>query len=98
MLQFLSYLFFYSGLDDLSSSQCISLLQGVAHGGRTVICSIHQPSAKIFGMFDNVYVLAEGYCVFRGRGSEIVEYVENIGLKCPLSYNPADYSKYNVLQ
>lgn len=45
-------------------------------------------------MFDNVYVLAEGYCVFRGRGSEIVEYVENIGLKCPLSYNPADFSKY----
>lgn len=45
-------------------------------------------------MFDNVYVLAEGYCVFRGRGSEIVEYVENVGLKCPLSYNPADFSKF----
>ncbi|XP_063701288.1 ATP-binding cassette subfamily G member 4-like [Culicoides brevitarsis] len=80
-----------TGLDDLSSSQCISLLQHVAHGGRTVICSIHQPSAKIFAMFDNVYILSEGHCVFRGPGSNIIEYVENIGLKCPLSYNPADF-------
>uniref|UniRef100_A0A336LSC6 CSON015173 protein n=1 Tax=Culicoides sonorensis TaxID=179676 RepID=A0A336LSC6_CULSO len=80
-----------TGLDDLSSSQCISLLQRVAHGGRTVICSIHQPSAKIFAMFDNVYVLAEGHCVFRGSGSDIIQYTENIGLKCPVSYNPADF-------
>lgn len=86
--------FFFRGLDDLSSSQCISLLHRVSvDGGRTVICSIHQPSAKIFAMFDNVYVLAEGHCVFRGPGSNIIEYVENIGLKCPLSYNPADFSK-----
>lgn len=53
-----------SGLDDLSSSQCVSLLQRIAHGGRTVICSIHTPSAKIFGMFDHVYVLAGKNRVF----------------------------------
>lgn len=31
-----------TGLDDLSSSQCMALLRKLAHGGRTVICSIHR--------------------------------------------------------
>ncbi len=48
----------FSGLDDLSCSQCISLLRRIALGGRTIVCSIHTPSAKIFEMFDLVYAMA----------------------------------------
>lgn len=83
---------FTRGLDDLSSSQCISLLQRIAHTGRTVICSIHTPSAKIFDMFDHVYVLAAGQCVYQGHSDKIVEYLQHVGLNCPLTYNPADFS------
>jgi len=71
-----------SGLDDLSSSQCIALLKMLAAGGRTVICSIHTPSAKIFEMLDAVYVLAEGQCIYQGRGANIVPYMEYLGLHC----------------
>jgi ATP-binding cassette, subfamily G (WHITE), member 1 len=69
----------------------VSLLQRIAHGGRTVICSVHTPSAKIFAMFDHVYILAKGQCVYQGYGADIVPYVQSVGLNCPLTYNPADF-------
>lgn len=90
-------IFLYSGLDDLSCSQCVSLLQRVAHAGRTVISSIHTPSAKIFEMIDHVYILSGGQCVYQGRGADIVNYMYNIGLNCPLTYNPADFSKFRFV-
>lgn len=83
-----------TGLDDLSGSQVMELLRKLAHGGRTVICSIHTPSAKIFEMFDHIYVVAKGQCIFQGRGENIVPYVETIGIRCPKTYNPADFSEF----
>lgn len=80
-----------TGLDDLSSSQCVSLLKDLAHGGRTIICSIHTPSAKLFAMFDHIYIVAEGQCMFAGVGSDMVPYLSTIGLNCPKHYNPADF-------
>lgn len=80
-------------MDDLSCSQCISLLQRLAYGGRTIICSIHTPSAKIFAMFDHIYILADGQCAYEGEGKSLVDYMHSMGLSCPLTYNPADFSK-----
>uniref|UniRef100_A0A803XR62 ATP binding cassette subfamily G member 4 n=1 Tax=Meleagris gallopavo TaxID=9103 RepID=A0A803XR62_MELGA len=41
-----------SGLDSASCFQVVSLMRSLAQGGRTIICTIHQPSAKLFEMFD----------------------------------------------
>lgn len=75
----------------------MKLLKQLAENGRTIVCSIHTPSAKIFELFDTVYILNEGQCLFNGFGPHIVEFLENFGLTCPKQHNPADYSKYEII-
>ncbi|KAL5279567.1 hypothetical protein ACFFRR_003892 [Megaselia abdita] len=80
-----------SGLDSSTSNQCISLLKKLALEGRTIICTIHQPSALAFGMFDFLYTIAEGHCIYSGSTQLVVPFLSEMGLCCPESYNPADY-------
>ncbi|OXU22442.1 hypothetical protein TSAR_008898 [Trichomalopsis sarcophagae] len=80
-----------TGLDEMSSIQCIELLQRVAMNGRTVVCSIHTPSASIFAKFHHVYVVAAGQCAYRGPVSDVVPFLQQVGIECPKHYNPADF-------
>ncbi|CAO1388150.1 unnamed protein product [Diamesa serratosioi] len=80
-----------TGLDDYSGLKCIELLRDIAHGGRTIVCSIHTPSARMFEMFDHVYVVAKGKCAYQGRGQNIIQFVDEINIACPKHYNPADF-------
>ncbi|KAB7501615.1 hypothetical protein Anas_08003, partial [Armadillidium nasatum] len=59
--------------------------------GRTIICTIHQPSARLFDKFDYVYALAEGNCIYRGSVSGVLPFISKISLQCPHYHNPADF-------
>ncbi|XP_071647246.1 ATP-binding cassette sub-family G member 1 isoform X3 [Temnothorax longispinosus] len=80
-----------TGLDEIASAQCVDVLQRLARFGRTVVCSVHTPSASTFQKFDHVYVMTDGQCVYRDTASNLVPFLRNVGLECPTHYNPADF-------
>lgn len=80
-----------SGLDEVTAAQCIRLLKNLAKQNRTVVCTIHQPSATTFALFDHIFVLARGQCVFQGGPNVLVPFLSRLSLRCPTHYNPSDY-------
>lgn len=80
-----------TGLDSSASTQCIVLLKKLACEGRTIICTVHQPSAMIFKLFDCVYGLADGKCIYMGASQNLVQYLSDLELYCPSTYTPSDF-------
>ena len=80
-----------TGLDSTSSTQCIQLLKKLAQEGKTIICTIHSPSAIIFDMFDHLYALADGFCIYQGASRNLVPFLSELDLVCPSTYNPTDF-------
>lgn len=80
-----------SGLDEVTAAQCVRLLKNLAKQNRTVVCTIHQPSATTFALFDHIFVLARGQCVFQGGPNVLVPFLNRLNLRCPTHYNPSDY-------
>lgn len=81
-----------SGLDSSSSLQVMTQLRELARAGRTVICSIHQPSSRLLELIDSVYLLSNGQCLFSGPLDQMVAHFERANYHCPPQYNRADFA------
>jgi ABC-type multidrug transport system ATPase subunit len=82
-----------TGLDSASANEVVSVLRILTNQHRTVICTIHQPSAKCFSMFDKVLLLGEGRTIYFGAMKEMQSYFMNCVYQFPYKEgrNVADY-------
>lgn len=80
-----------TGLDSSIANQCVSLLKKLADEGRTIVCTIHQPSGLAIEMFDALYAIAGGKCIYSGGTRNLIPFLAQLDLKCPEIYNPVDY-------
>lgn len=101
---FIIYIFYFildeptSGLDARSAAVVLRVIKNMAKTGRTVICTVHQPSSELFLMFDDLLLLQKGgYLVYFGpigeEGVSMLEYLETLpgAFPCPEEMNPASW-------
>ena len=72
----------------------MSFLRDLADQGLSILCTIHQPSAELFQVFDRLLLLRKGgQTVYFGdigeRATTLIDYFERNGArKCDDSENP----------
>ncbi|KAL9690443.1 hypothetical protein QQ045_010841 [Rhodiola kirilowii] len=79
-----------SGLDSTTAQRIMTTVKRLATAGRTVITTIHQPSSRLYHMFDKVILLSEGRSIYYGSASSALDYFSSVGYSTPLNINPAD--------
>ena len=87
-----------SGLDTFTSEQLVNSLKHLTLKGRSVLCTIHQPSSDTFHLFDKVLLLKKGRVVFVGPPDESMTRFRDMGAVQPAcdNINPADYIMFSL--
>ncbi|XP_072938786.1 ATP-binding cassette sub-family G member 4-like isoform X2 [Epargyreus clarus] len=80
-----------SGLDISIAKQLVYLLHLLARQGRTVVITMHQPSATLLTMVDRLYAVIGGKCAYMGSVPLLLPYLEQMNLICPPYHNPVDF-------
>ncbi|OIW08808.1 hypothetical protein TanjilG_16389 [Lupinus angustifolius] len=80
-----------SGLDSASAYFVVQTLRNIAHDGKTVISSIHQPSSEVFALFDDLFLLSGGQTIYFGAAEKALEFFAKAGFPCPSRRNPSDH-------
>ncbi|KAH7099818.1 pleiotropic drug resistance ABC transporter [Auriculariales sp. MPI-PUGE-AT-0066] len=86
-----------SGLDSQSAWAIMAFLRSLAEHGQAILCTIHQPSAELFQVFDRVLLLQKGgKTVYFGdlgeNSTTLIHYFERNGARhCDSHENPAEY-------
>ncbi|KAI9043275.1 uncharacterized protein KD926_003805 [Aspergillus affinis] len=85
-----------SGLDSQTAWSICTLLRKLADSGQAILCTIHQPSAELFQMFDRLLLLNGGRTVYFGdvgpSASTLIDYFKRSGARSPeKAENPAEW-------
>ncbi|KAL9247865.1 hypothetical protein vseg_021248 [Gypsophila vaccaria] len=85
-----------SGLDARAAAIVMRTVRNIVNTGRTIVCTIHQPSVDIFESFDELLLMKRGgKLIYAGplgvRSHELIKYFEAVrGVpKIKPGYNPA---------
>ncbi|XP_020535290.1 pleiotropic drug resistance protein 1 isoform X2 [Jatropha curcas] len=86
-----------SGLDARAAAIVMRTVRNTVDTGRTVVCTIHQPSIDIFESFDELFLLKQGgQVIYAGplghHSCDLINYFEGLGVnKIKDGYNPATW-------
>ncbi|KAI8531763.1 hypothetical protein RHMOL_Rhmol11G0160900 [Rhododendron molle] len=87
-----------TGLDARAAAIVMRVVKNVADMGRTIVCTIHQPSIDLFETFDELVLLKTGgHIIYSGplgqHSSSVIKYFEDISgvAKIRNNYNPATW-------
>lgn len=80
------------GLDAAAAKSVMGEIVRIAREERLiVVCTIHQPSSKVYSSFDGLMILSRGREAYNGNINDATEYFDLIGYPCPEATNPAEY-------
>lgn len=90
-----------TGLDTVGAAAIVDAVQAIARSGRSVVCTVHQPSTQVFASFTHLLLLVPG-----GRSAyfgpihddpdekdfgPLLRFFRDRGFICPPLVNPADF-------
>lgn len=89
-----------SGLDSSLALELIVMLRSLCKESSAqnphrilAICSIHQPSSKVFSLFDNIILMRRGEVAYTGPREQVESYFTSLGSQyaMPSQTNPAEH-------
>jgi ABC-type multidrug transport system ATPase subunit len=80
-----------SGLDSFTALTTMKLIKTQAKLGRTVVCTLHQPSSQIVELIDKLLVMSNGHTVYHDIPTNCRAHFEGLNYKFPTFGNPADF-------
>eukprot|EP01087_Luapelamoeba_hula_P004661 TRINITY_DN1458_c0_g1_i3.p1 TRINITY_DN1458_c0_g1~~TRINITY_DN1458_c0_g1_i3.p1 ORF type:complete len:729 (+),score=90.59 TRINITY_DN1458_c0_g1_i3:131-2317(+) len=80
-----------TGLDSSTSYTLTLTLQKLAHMGRNIVATIHQPSSDMFDHFDRIIFMSRGHILYNGPAKDMVPYFSKVGYVCPRYTNPCEF-------
>ena len=82
-----------SGLDSAGALVVMESARNIANSGKTVICTIHQPSEELFYMFDSLLLLHDGCVAYSGpvghKAEKVMKYFGE-DIREEVERNPAE--------
>ncbi|XP_060803816.1 ATP-binding cassette sub-family G member 4 [Amyelois transitella] len=80
-----------SGVDSLVTKKIMELLHQLARQGRTVVITMHQPSATLLPLIDRLYAMVGGNCAYIGSVHSLLPFLRKIDKPCQPYHNPVEH-------
>jgi ABC-type multidrug transport system ATPase subunit len=81
-----------SGLDSEASYQVVSMISEIAKKfNKTVIMTVHQPSSRVYRLFDKICLLSLGRVVYFGNLPDSLKFFQSIDRPVPKFFNPPEH-------
>ncbi|KAL8199987.1 hypothetical protein R6Q57_011326 [Mikania cordata] len=81
-----------TGLDSSTTFQIIKYMRQMVHiMDITMIISLLQPAPETFELFDDIILLSEGQVVYQGPRTNVLDFFQQVGFKCPERKGVADF-------